>query len=60
MVGVCPTTNLYEVLVAGDCIEGKLRLPAAEIVITSDQAARMRVAAAAVIDTELGVELAAA
>jgi hypothetical protein len=60
MVGICPSSNLYEVPVSGYCIEGKLRLPAAEIVVTSDQAARMQIAAAAVIDTELGVVAAAA
>jgi hypothetical protein len=60
MVGICPSPNLYEVLVTGYCIEGKLRLPAAEIVVTSDQVARKRIAAAAVIDSELGVEAAAA
>ena len=60
MVGICPSPNLYEVLVTGYCIEGKLRLPAAEIVVTSDQVARLGIAAAAVIDSELSVEAAAA
>ena len=55
MVGICPSPNLYEVLVTCYCIEGKLGLPAAEIVVTSDQAACMWVAAAAVIDSKFGI-----
>ncbi len=60
MVGICPSSNLYEVLIAGYCFKGELRLPAAEIVVTSNQVARQGIAAAAVIDGELGVITAAA